>query len=242
MEPIEPLERHDTLADMAYDRLRSALMSGMFLPGETLSIRQLARVLEISATPARDAISRVLSERGLENGPHRTVIVPILTRERLAEIYAIRLSLEGLAAETAAKRFQKEDVSRLQKAQKAHLGAVNAHNYKAALAANEDFHFTIYERADNATLLEFIRSLWLKLGPSFNLLYPTYDRNRLGISHHKEIVQALKREDPLGARAAIQADLKDGWAELDRGIADRASQTAERFSGIKAIDRPGTSK
>lgn len=215
---MEPLERHETLADMAYERLRSALMAGAFRPGDTLSIRQLAGVLGISATPARDAISRVLWERGLDNGPHRTIVVPVLTTERLKDIYTVRLNLEGLAAAIAAERFVKADIDNLLALQRSHLAAVNAGDYKAALVANEAFHFAIYDRCDNATLLEMIRGLWLKLGPSLNLLYPTYDKSRLGVSHHAEIVDALKRKDPKAATLAIQSDLTDGWRELGQAL------------------------
>lgn len=213
---IEPIERNDTLADMAYDRLRTALMTGAFKPGDSLSIRQLARVLGISATPARDAISRMLWERGLESGPHRTVVVPMLTATNLREIYDVRLNLEGLAASAAAERFRDKDFTRLDEIEVEHREAIDAMDYKAALAANEAFHFTVYERSENSTLVEMIRSLWLKLGPAFNLLYPAYDKNRLGLTDHARIIAALRARDPEASRAALQADLRDGLAELER--------------------------
>lgn len=219
MVEIEPIERQDTLSDMAYERLRSALMAGKFRPGDTLSIRGLAATLGISATPARDAISRVLWERGIENGPNRTIVVPILTQDRLRQIYDVRLSLEGLAAWSAATRFTSHDMARLREAQSAHLKAVKAGDYKGALVANEVFHFTIYERSDNPVLVELVRGLWLKLGPSLNLLYPTYARNRIGVSHHREIVEALQAKDPKAAKLAVEADLKDGLAELEIALA-----------------------
>ena len=216
---LEPIGRSDTLADTAYHRLRSALMSGSFRPGDSLSIRQLAGMLGISATPARDAISRVLWEHGLENGPHRTIIVPVLTQDELRKIYDLREALEGLATSIAATRFGGAELKRLKAAQASHLASVEAHDYRAALAANESFHFAIYEASDNAILIEMIRGLWLKLGPSFNLLYPIYDRSRLGISHHNEIVTAMSSGDPDAARAAIIADLSDGWQELSKALA-----------------------
>ena len=215
---LEPIGRNDTLADIAYGRLRSALISGSFRPGDPLSIRQLAGMLGISATPARDAISRVLWEHGLENGPHRTIVVPVLTRDELRKIYDLREALEGLATALAAARFTPQDLAQLEAAQASHLASVEAHDYRAALAANEAFHFAIYSASDNAMLIEMIRGLWLKLGPSLNLLYPTYDRSRLGVSHHQEIVDAMRGGDPGAARAAIIADLNDGWRELSGAL------------------------
>lgn len=215
---MEPIERSDTLADMAYERLRLALMSGAFRPGDALSIRQLANVLGISATPARDAIARVLWERGLENGPHRTVVVPILSRQRVAEIYDLRLNLEGKAASSAATRFRKADLAKLEEARKRHLESIDRRDFKGVLAANESFHFIIYERAENTMIQELIRGLWLQLGPSLNLLYPKAEQRRPGVHHHINIVDALKRGDADAARLAVEADLRDGWAEVDRAL------------------------
>jgi DNA-binding GntR family transcriptional regulator len=215
---MEPIERGDTLADMAYERLRSALMSGNFRPGDALSIRQLASLLGISATPARDAIARVLWERGLENGPHRTVVVPVLSRQRVADIYDLRLNLEGRATSSATARFRKADIAVMEEARKRHIECVDRRDYKGALAANESFHFTIYERAENIMMVELIRGMWLQLGPSLNLLYPNAGRNRPGVHHHANIAEAIKKGDPDAARLAVEADLKDGWAEVDRAL------------------------
>ncbi len=231
---LRPIEREDTLADKAYERLRSALMSGSLRPGEALSIRQLAAMLKISATPARDAIGRVLWERGLESGLHRTVVVPTLTPETLADIYEVRLNLEVLAAGRAATRFTKADMDRLEKIEAAHLKAVGARNYSAALAQNEAFHFLIYRRAEDATLLELIRGLWLRLGPSFNLLYPSYAQDRRGVRDHAGIVEALRQGDPQRARAALEADLRDGWQELETVL---ASLHRRRSSGLLIASR-----
>lgn len=227
---LEPLERGDTLADMAYERLRQALMSGAFRPGDALSIRQLATVLGISATPARDAIARVLWERGLENGPHRSVVVPVLSRQRVADIYDLRLNLEGRATSSAAMRFRKTDFAKLEEARKRHLECIDRRDFKGALAANESFHFTIYERAENSMIQELIRGLWLQLGPSLNLLYPKAEQKRPGVHHHQNIVDAIKRSDPDAARLAVEADLRDGWAEVDRALFSTSDGEAPRLA------------
>lgn len=214
MTTMEPIERSDTLSDKAYERLREALMSGTYKPGDALSIRGLADTLGISATPARDAISRLLWERGLQSGPFRTVLVPKLTKESLGDAYEVRLSLEGLAASLAAPRYTDTDVAELEAIHKGHVKAVNGRNYRAALAANESFHFHIYERANNELLLEIIRGVWLKLGPSLNLLYPKYVQTRQGVTHHEEIVSAMRKRNAGLARKAVEADLRTGLQEL----------------------------
>ena len=215
---IEPIERKDTLSDQAYEQLRAALMAGVFKPGESLSIRRLASLLEISVTPARDAISRVLWEGGLDAGPNRTVLVPELTLEKLREIYAVRLNLEGTAAALSIRNLDDKVLAELTKLYESHKSAVASGEYSAALKANEAFHFGIYKLSKNSLLIEIIRSLWLKLGPSLNLLYPAYFNNLKGVSNHSRVMDALKEFDPIATRSAIEADLYDGQDELARAL------------------------
>jgi DNA-binding GntR family transcriptional regulator len=211
------VERGETLAEQGYSRLREALASGVFQPGESLSIRRLATLLGVSATPARDAIARALWEGCLESGPHRTVSVPRLTLEKLHEIYAVRLNLEGLATELAAPNFNKPVLAKLETIHNTYCNALEAKEYSRGLKANESFHFHIYEQSNNTLLVEMIRALWLKMGPSLNLLYPAYYDKR-GQSHHEDILDALRKRDGAKARAALEEDLVDGKAELKRAL------------------------
>lgn len=223
LQAIGRVERYDTLADRAYEQLRHALMNGSFHPGQKLTIRKIAAVLGISATPARDAISRLVSERVLDSGPNRTVSVPTLDSERIREIYLLRTALEGLATELGAKAMDKAQIESLERLQLALIAAMDRNNFKRVLAENEEFHFTIYRASNMPMLVEAIQQLWLKLGPSLNLLYPSYNRSRKGVAHHLDILTALRSGDAVGAREAMEADLRDGAIELEGALGQQAS-------------------
>jgi DNA-binding GntR family transcriptional regulator len=212
-----PIERGETLSEQACNRLRLALASGTFKPGESLSIRQLAGLLGVSATPARDAIYRALWDRSLESGPNHTVVVPKLTIDNVNQIYVVRINLEGLATELATPNFNRPEIAKLEAVHAAYCKAVDAGNHREALQTNENFHFFIYEQCNNTLLIEIIKSLWLKMGPSLNLLFPAY-LDRRGTSHKLDILKALRKRSGADARAAIEADLVDGRAEIRRAL------------------------
>jgi DNA-binding GntR family transcriptional regulator len=212
------IERGETLSEQAYSRLRSALASGVFKPGETLSIRGLARLLGVSATPARDAISRALWDRSLESGPHRTVMVPQLTLPSVQQIYPVRMSLEGLATELAAPNFHTSKLRELQAIHESYCAAIDRQDRSKILETNERFHFFIYQQSNNELLVEMIGSLWLKMGPSLNHLLPAYLDKR-GVKHKSAILSALRKRNGGEARAAIEADLADGKAQITRALA-----------------------
>ena len=221
------IERGETLAEQAYARLQSALASGVFKPGESLSIRGLARLLGVSATPARDAIARALWERSLENGPNRTVIVPELTVASVQEIYTVRMNLEGLAIELAAPNFYSPGLTELRRIFEDYSTAIDAQDHAKVLETNEHFHFYIYQQSNNELLVEMIKSLWLKMGPSLNFLFPAYLDKR-GIRHKLAILEALDKHDGIKARCALEADLADGKAQIKQAIA--AGQAIPRFT------------
>lgn len=52
--------------------------------------------------PVRAALQRLVAEGALEGEAQRSLRVPLMTRERFLQILQVRLSLEGLAAESAA--------------------------------------------------------------------------------------------------------------------------------------------
>ncbi len=218
---LAPVPRYDTLTDRTYQQLRSGLMAGSFHPGQKLTIRKIAAVLGISATPAHSAMSRLVSEQILEWGPNRSAVVPQLTADKVRELYVIRLALEGTAAELGAPHFDAEAIDALERTQLALVAAMDRDDYKQVLLENEEFHFALYRAAGLPMLTQMIQSVWLKLGPSLNFLYPAYSHSRKGVHHHTMAIKALRAGDAAAVRQAIESDLRDGRAELTRALAGR---------------------
>lgn len=217
------IERHDTLTDQAEAVLRESLMSGAFHPGQTITIRALSGLLGVSVTPAKDAMTRLIGERVLEWGPRRSALVPALTVKGIDEIYAIRLALEAAAASAAVANFDDKALVELRKTQEKLRTAFERKHYKNVLVSNREFHFSIYRRADLPMLLSMIEGLWLRLGPSLNLLYSTYSKHqweREGIGFHSEIIDALAAKDVEAVRRHISEDLITGRDRLETIVAE----------------------
>lgn len=226
------ISRGDTLTDQAEAILRESLMSGAFRPGQTITIRALSGQLGVSVTPAKDAMARLIGERILEWGPRRSALVPALTLKGIDEIYTIRLALEAAAAAAAVPNFDEKAISELRKIQDKLKTAFERKHYKNVLSSNREFHFAIYRRADLPMMLGMIEGLWLRLGPSLNLLYSLYPRQqweREGTGFHNEIIEALTARDVSAVRQHICADLSTGRDRLETIVAE-SDQPAARVS------------
>ena len=215
---FDPMERPETLTEQAYQRLKAALMSGAFAPGQKITTRNIASALGVSPTPAREAIGRLVAERALDFDGNRSAFVPVLDKGRLAEIYEIRIALEGLAAEAAAESIDEAGIQSLAQCQLTLVAARERKDFKAVLSANEEFHFTIYRASGRAMLVQMIENLWLRMGPVLNLLYPEFTFDRKNVRHHEGAIRALRAGDAKGLREAIVADLTEGSGYLMQKI------------------------
>lgn len=205
---VRSLGRPDrsTLQDRIYTKLQKAIISGRFLPGETISIRGLAAALGTSPIPVREALRRLVAERALEVLPNGSVRVPLLTRERFHDLRRIRTLIEGYATEHAATKISAKEIGKLQKAYEAMEAAAKSGDRKTYLAANHKFRFIIYKAAKSSILLPVIESLWLQYGPFLNLAFED-EAIAVGLKHHRSAIEAMKRRDPVAARKAIQRDI-----------------------------------
>ncbi len=224
---VPTIARGDSLTDQAEAVLRQALMSGGFVPGQTLTIRALSAMLGVSVTPAKDAMTRLIAERVMEWGERRTARVPILTSQSIDEIYhhphGARRHRGGCGrAEHGRPRHRRiaEDPGQL-------VRAFAKHDYRNVLLSNWDFHFAIYRRGDLPILLSMIEGLWLRMGPSLNLLYSNFSKGdwaeRAGVGFHDEIIAALRKRDPEAVRRQIVADLATGRDRLHAAVLARVA-------------------
>src|SRR5437764_973321 len=129
---IEPLEQ-GSLSARTYVALKDALIGGMFRPGQRLLMQELAMQFGTSVTPVREACMRIVAERGLEVRSGRFVTVPDLTLARYMEIRMIRIELEGLAAELAAKNVRTADLKALGDLQTRFETADHAHDSEVSI-------------------------------------------------------------------------------------------------------------
>jgi GntR family colanic acid and biofilm gene transcriptional regulator len=209
-ENLGTIERGETVTIQTYRRLTHALMTGTLKPGEKITGRRIAGALNVSLTPAREAISRLVAEGGLEPCPNRAALVPKLNKTKYREIISIRIMLEGLAAETAISNFDADRLTEIEKIQQQMKEATDKKDHLARMQKNAEFHFLIYRTANLPTLFSIIDSLWLQAGPTLSLLAPGYQKSRQGSRNHLNAIESIRQGSGKLLRKAIEKDLKDG--------------------------------
>ncbi|WP_371823394.1 GntR family transcriptional regulator [Paracoccus sp. Z118] len=226
-----PAGDKSTLAAEVYDRIAEELMSGVLAPGTRLKIRELSDRMGVSVTPVRDAILRLVNNGALSFQSPRDIRVPFLERARYLEIRAIRLELEGLAAERAAQLANSRQLAMLDDLVVRNEQALLRGDQMEALRMNQRFHLALTEIAGMPILRGLVENLWLQMGP---LIASGYGAGgRVMIEHHHPVIDAIRNGDGEAARAAIRTDImKGGEVLLTRG-----SLAAERRPASPPVGR-----
>src|ERR1700742_2986218 len=98
---------------MVADAIRDGILQGRLRPGDRLKEDMIAKELEVSRTPVREAIAMLQAEGLLDAQQHRGAQVRSYPPGELEEIYDLRGILEGYAARRAATRITARELSRL---------------------------------------------------------------------------------------------------------------------------------
>jgi GntR family transcriptional regulator, rspAB operon transcriptional repressor len=212
------------ITDAVYATLSERIINGEYRPGEKLLVKEIAKQLQVSATPVKSALA-ILARDGLVqiNPRSGTNVTPIDMRE-LADVLTVRQALEMLAVEHAIGRALPEDIVVLRGlVEQVHRTPSVTEHYQL----NSAFHEHLITLSGNGVLLTMYRQLHAHLRVAYvHARSATWrDRIDLELSEHAAIVDALERRDVGAARAAVEAHcsrtaraLVNEVAELPEGI------------------------
>jgi DNA-binding GntR family transcriptional regulator len=103
----------NTGAHVVYGELKRQILSLELKPGERIYEPAMAAALQVSRTPLREAIRRLISESLLEQQATGGVIVPVLDETAISELYDVRAALESLMAREACANASPSDLEEL---------------------------------------------------------------------------------------------------------------------------------
>ncbi|HWB35150.1 MAG TPA: GntR family transcriptional regulator [Rugosimonospora sp.] len=206
-----PRVRRSTLGDDVYEAIKTLVMEHSLAPGDRVNIDALARELEVSPTPVREALARLESDGLVRKRPLAGYTVsPLLTREEFTDMFDMRLVLEGAAARWAAERAgaaqrtaiatESVAVPNLDRADKD-----GRRSHAAFTALDARFHNLVADAAGNPLLRDAIGRLHAHL--HIHRLYFPYAQTGTTGDEHRLIADAIGAGDPDAAEAAMRAHL-----------------------------------
>ncbi|MFC0010155.1 GntR family transcriptional regulator [Devosia nitrariae] len=216
----DALGREGHMANRIYALLRQLIVEVRLLPGRAISEKEIAAILNVSKTPVREAIIRLVEDGFVTVVPQGGTYVNTIEVQRYMEACFVRFKLEEGAAMQAASRHSLEDLARLHSCIVAQKNAAAEEDYPAFFALDEEFHRTIFAAARlpgvwgtvNQAKGEMDRMRHLKRIFAVR-------RTEQVIEDHEAIVAGIESGDPAAAREAVVRHLgsiESKLAELSR--------------------------
>jgi DNA-binding GntR family transcriptional regulator len=202
--------RRATLTDDVYDAVQTLIMDHAVKPGERVNIDALARRLNVSPTPVREALARLEADGLVHKRPLAGYTsTPLLTRAEFEELVEMRLILEPPASRrVAGAGLEPDEIAGLRVGADLpeHPGEPDGFAAIAAFTAQDArFHHGLAELSGNRMLHEAV----VRLRAHLHLFRLNFPPAHYGISarEHHRIVDAIEARDPESAERAMCAHI-----------------------------------
>ncbi|MBM7489266.1 GntR family transcriptional regulator [Micromonospora luteifusca] len=205
---IRPARRL-TLAEDVYESIKTLVMDHILPPGERVNIDALARELDVSPTPVREALARLEADGLVRKRPlSGYTTTPLLSRAEFDDLFDVRLLLEGATAGRAATHASAEQRRRIGAEAGANIDVEAGDGYRrhaAFTTLDAKFHDLIAEVAGSPLLRDSITRLHSHLH-LHRLYFPPTGAPDTNIEHQR-IAAAIIAGDSRAATDAMRAHL-----------------------------------
>lgn len=217
-ESVTPLKR-ETLQTLVHQRLCDLILQGEIAPGESITVGSIAKALDVSPMPVREAISRLMALGALTVVSGRSIGVPRLGLQELADLRRVRSEVEASAVRWAVQQRDAAFLAKLEEILCSMEAAEKAGQVREFIHANYDFHFAIYRQAGSPLLLEIIGNIWLRINPQFHLLQ-RHGHYRVSNRQHRALFDAISAGDEDAAVAALREDIGSAYEVILETLKD----------------------
>lgn len=211
-------EPRGNLEDIAYQKIRSAILARSLRPGSRLTEPALAGMTGMSRTPVRGALRRLAAEGLVTIAPNQGAVVSSPSAKDIRDAYVTREPLEALAARLAVESVTEGSLERLRSASEKEVKTLRERNLSEYIEANNDFHLAVAEMSRNKPLLASIQNCLTLTNVCLAFFDPFYDvqvEESRSNWEHRLIIEALQARDPSWAEAAMRVHIRSSFAYLD---------------------------
>lgn len=233
-----PVQQSTTLKVRVYNQLAKSIVSGKIPPGRRLIIDQIAKQMNVSVVPVREAFNRLHQAGLISINKKLGTTVTKLTINDMREIAHIRILLEVDAAVAATKIQNDSTIARMKELQESLIKAgdllIKAKDHDAVsnyLNLNHQFHFSIYRTSEKQILVKLIEGLWDRYFPYLHILaLETEEWNPNQNAHiHDRMLEGMEQSDSKKVAYWLKKDIHDSENILISHFANRVSRNGSMF-------------
>ena len=217
--------RYRTKQEFVYRTLRDAIMKCELPPRQRLVIEDLARELQVSAIPVREALKLLQSEGLVTNVPHTGSTVSAIARDSITEIFGLMEGLELVATRKAAERMTAEDAAGLEATVREMDDALRDGRHEEWADLNSKFHLGISRLSGMPLLHEMMERVMAHWDRLRRCYFDGVLSNRMeqAQEEHRALLCVMKTRDLPELEQAVKQHNQgalEAYAEYLRGRPD----------------------
>src|SRR5262249_48772873 len=213
-EALAALNPAARIVDAVQATLRSAILDGALRAGEQLSVPELARRLNVSRSPVREAVLGLVAQGLAVEQPRRGVVVATIAADDLVAIHEVREFLEAGAARLCARRINKAGLDHLRGILAEQKRAVKDKDAAGYFSTNAALHGAIAAAGGNARLEQMLRTLENQMRIALHRVASEEGHMRSGYDEHQRVVEAIAAHDEDAADQAMRTHIAQATARL----------------------------
>ena len=229
-QPLDPssvglLQNRRSVVDLVYEVIKNAILSGKYPMGMVLNQVSLAKELQVSRAPVREALRRLQAEELVEINPNQQAMVTSISLDAFREVMAVREVLECHALRLVMESGRPIDFERLAELERQLMDEGGSSEW---LALDREWHGVFLGAAGNRYLAGLIDGIRLNLVRMFQAYGATYPRGSLAVKEHAAIREAVMARDVALAEERMRAHIGSTYEHLaawfnrqERGSAGR---------------------
>jgi len=209
---LEPAVRERVTAqDRVYYAVRHALTTGELRRGQRLKEEVLARRYNVSRTPLREALRKLVQDGLLVASPFRGVIVREHSLSEAQQLFELRATLEAFAARAASQRASAAELAQIRARLEEAEQTLLIDDADALLQTNMRLHMEIARASHNTWLFNVLEDLHAHFGLLRVTALGHGGRRQEVNREHRALVRAIVKRDESEAERLAQEHMQLAW-------------------------------
>ena len=198
-------------SDQIYDYLRRAIVRLEMKPGAAIAEKDICARFEVSRTPVREALQRLVEEDLVEIFPHSGTWVSRISFPLAEEGFVLRRALEVESVRRAATEISATGVAELEELIGGMRQILREDRLADYLEIDDAFHAAIARISGYPRIWKFIGLAKVQLDRLRQLSAPVPGHLAEVTEQHAAIAQALARRNPTQAELAMRIHLDSSF-------------------------------
>jgi GntR family transcriptional regulator, rspAB operon transcriptional repressor len=208
--------RMPSISGQVFRTLRSAIVTMRLKPGEALSEQDIARRLDVSRQPVREAFIKLSEDGLLRVLPQRGSFVMKISTEAVTNARFVREAVECAIVREAARHIETAGLAALTALIAEQRKAARADDPEAFFVLDEEFHRSIAAASGCIYAWKVIESAKAQMDRVRFLSLPEATPMRRLIAQHKAVLDGIAAGSGAAAASAMQTHLREILSSLPR--------------------------